>query len=89
MRCINALLLLLINVNVNASNSSSFFLARFLFKCYTRKSTGHIVSMKEVEGATCSADAYTDLGLENIASENENQYDPLSCQENYINVNIV
>nr|XP_022291799.1 uncharacterized protein LOC111103083 [Crassostrea virginica] len=61
----------------------------FLFKCFTPKSTGHIVSMKVVEGTTCSADAYTDLGLENIASENENQYDPLSCQENYINVNIV
>ena len=66
-----------------------YFFARFLFRCFTRKSTGHVVPMKEGKGTTCSADAYTDLGLENIASEYENQYDPLSCQENYINVNIV
>ena len=65
------------------------FFCQIPVKCFTPKSIGHIVSMKVVEGTTCSADAYTDLGLENIASENENQYDPLSCQENYINVNIV
>ena len=51
-----------------------FFFARFLFMCITGKSTGHIVSMKVGEGTTCSADTYTDLELENIASENKTLY---------------
>ena len=32
-------------------------------------------------------DNYTELGLENVTSEPENQYESLARQENYINLN--
>ena len=65
-----------------------------LFLLYDR-----IQSMNEEENS-CSKDSqrtrsetitdnYTELGLENVSAEPENQYESLARQENYTNLNMV